>query len=140
MRPYQRLLTSFVLFIAAWFSLFHAAIQLPPNSKDLSDTSGLSVVLLSTIALLSIGIPAIALSSTGIVLSFFTKSKSFPLRLLIFFITHSALLLSSLLGILVIGLFVLETLNSIIGVILFLGVIGLIMSAAPKRAADKNQK
>ncbi|MGW8465113.1 hypothetical protein [Pseudomonas sp. CLCA07] len=140
MRPYQRLLSSFVLFIAAWFSLFHAAIQLPPNSKDLSDTSGLSIVLLLTIALLTIGIPAIVFSSAGILISIFTKSKSFSARLLIFSISNFPLLLASLLGILVIGLFVIETLNSIIGVILFAGVMGLIMSAAPKRVADKNQK
>jgi hypothetical protein len=140
MPPYQRLLASIALFIGAWFCLLGAAVQLPINSEDLSDTEGLSIVVILTVALQGIGFVGIVLTAAGIVLSTIIKPKSLAIRRVIFWASNFLLLLSSLMGLLVIGSFVLDTLLSIVGVSLYIGVIGLILSATPKRIADNNQK
>ncbi|WP_419711690.1 hypothetical protein [Pseudomonas sp. NFX224] len=140
MTSYQRLLSSILLFIGAWFCLFNAAIQLPINSQDLSDSEGLSVVVLLTIALVCLGLPGSALTIAGVFFSALIKPKSLIVRRWIFWVSNLLLLLSSLFGILVIGLFALDTLLSIVGISLFISVIALILSATPKRIADKNQE
>lgn len=137
MPPYQRLLLSILLFIGAWLCLFNAAIRLPINSQDLSDTEGLSVVLLLVIALACLGLPCSALTIAGTILSAITKPTSLIVRRAIFWLSNLLLLLSSIFGILIIGLFVLDTRLSIVGVSLYIGAISLILSATPKRVADK---
>lgn len=140
MPPYQRLLASIVLFIGAWFCLLSAAVQLPINSQDPSDTEGLSIVVVLTVALQCLGFASIVLTTAGVILSTILNPKSLPIRRTIFWMSNLLLLFSSLLGLLVIGSFALDTLLSIAGVSLYIVVIGLVMSAIPKRIADVNKK
>jgi hypothetical protein len=135
----QRLLTSIALFIGAWLCLFYAALQLPTNQKNLSDTEGLNIVVMLAVALQAINIAAIAFASAGIVLPKIIKPKSLTSSLIIFFISNSPLIFASLLGILVLGLYQLDTLSCIAGISLYVGTISLIMSATPRRGADKKQ-
>ena len=137
MRPYQRLLASIVLFVGAWFCLLCAAVQLPINSQDPLDTEGLSIVVILTVALQGIGFASIVLTSVGVLISRIINPKSLSIRRTIFWMSNFLLLLSSLLGLLVIGSFVLDTILSIAGASLYLGVIILVLSATPKRIADK---
>ena len=140
MPPFLRLLASIALFIGAWFCVLHAAIKLPTNSENLFATEGLSIVVILTAALQGLSIAGVFLSGAGVLLSAITKTKSFALRLAIFLSSNFLLLLTSLLGILLISAFVLDTLLSIAGISLYVGVIGLILSATPKRITDENQK
>lgn len=139
MSSYQRLLLSIVFFTGAGLFLFYAAIQLPTNPKNLSDTEGLNVVVMLAVALQAIGIAAIAFTCAGMLLPKIIKPKSRAVSLIIFLISNSLLTLASFLGILVFVLFELDTLSSIVGISLYVGTISLMMSATPKRAADKKQ-
>lgn len=140
MSSHQRqLLLSIVLFIGAWLCLFYAALQLPTNPKNLSDTEGLNIVVILAVALQAISIAAIVFASVGLVLPKIIQTKSHTVSLFIFFISNSPLIFASLLGILLLGLFELDTLSCIAGISLYVGTICLIVSATPKRVADKEQ-
>lgn len=133
MRSYQRLLISIVLFFGAWFCLLSAAIHVPPNPGDLSDTTGLSAVIIYTVALEAIGFVAIVGVGVGLLASMILKSGSYGMKLAVFFASNILLLLSSLLGIFVVVSYVLDTLSGIVGIVLYIGVIGMIITAVPKR-------
>ena len=139
MRPYQLLLTAIALFIGAWFCLFSVAVQVPPNINDLSDKEGLSAAIMLTVALQAIGILAIACVVVGMLTSIFINPRSFGLRLFVYLASNLMIFISSLLGILVIAGFVYDTIAGIAGIILYLCVIGLLVSATPKRVADKTK-
>ncbi len=139
MRPYQRLLTAIALFIGAWICLLSVAVQVPPNINDLSDKEGLSAAIMLTVALQGIGILAIACVVVGMLTSIFIRPRSFGLRLFVYLASNLMIFISSLLGILVIAGFVYDTIAGIAGIILYLCVIGLLVSATPKRVADKTK-
>jgi hypothetical protein len=128
-----RLLTSIVLFIGAWFCLLSVAVHVPANPKDLSDTEGLSPAVIYTVALEAMGFVAIVCVGLGMLFSKILKSNSFGMRLAIFCSSNLLLLLSSLLGIFVNVSYVLDTIPGVTSISLYIGVIGLITTAAPKR-------
>lgn len=133
MPSYTRLLISIVLFVGAWFCLLSVAVNVPANPKDLSDTAGLSPVVVYTVALEAIGFVAVVCVGLGFLFSKVLKSTSFGMRLTIFCSSNLLLLLSSLLGIFVNVSYVLDTILGVASISLYIGVIGLITTAAPKR-------
>ncbi|MHC8353388.1 hypothetical protein ACYZT7_29855 [Pseudomonas sp. RT4P38] len=133
MPSYTRLLISVVLFIGAWFCLLSAAVHVPANPKDLSDTAGLSPAVIYTVALEAIGFVAIVFVGLGMLFSKILKSHSFGMKLVIFCSSNLLLLLSSLLGIFVNVSYVPDTIPGVASISLYIGVIGLVTTAAPKR-------
>ena len=137
MRRYQRLLVAILLSTGAWFCLRYASTRLSINLEDPINTEGLSIVVMLTVALQGLGLVGIALSGTGVILSALLRPKPYNIRLLLFFSSNFLLLLHALLGIFLICFFALDTLASIAGLSLYIGVIGFALSATPKRIADQ---
>lgn len=133
MRQYQRLLIAILLFVGAWFCLLSAGVDVPENSDDLSDTRGLPAVIIYTVALQVVGFLAIVFSGLGMFVAAKLKSKSFGIKLSIFFVSNIFLLLASFMGIFVIASFVLGTISGVSGISLYIGVIYLVTTAVPKR-------
>ncbi|MHC8385026.1 hypothetical protein [Pseudomonas sp. LB3P14] len=133
MRQYQRLLIAILLFIGAWFCLLSAGVGVPENLDDLSDTRGLPAVIIYTVALQVLGFLAIVFSGLGMFVTAKLKSNSFGIKLSIFFVSNLLLLFASFMGIFVIVSFVLGTISGVSGISLYIGVICLVTTAAPKR-------
>ncbi|MHC8403075.1 hypothetical protein ACYZTX_27475 [Pseudomonas sp. MDT1-17] len=132
MRQYQRLLIANILFIGAWFCLLSAGVGTPENPDDLFDTRGLPVVTIYTVALQVVGFLAIVFSGLGMFVAAKIKSNSFGIKLSIFFVSNILLLLASFMGVFVIVSFVLGTISGVSGISLYIGVICLVTTAAPK--------
>lgn len=137
MRSYRCLLITLVLFVGAWFCLFVAGIGFPENPQDLADTRGLPAVKIYTVALLVIGSLAITLSILGAFVMAVIKVSSFGIKIAIFSLSNTLLLLSCLLGIFVIGSYVLDTKSGVAGIILYFAVIALILAGIPRRIRDQ---
>lgn len=139
MGHYRYLLTAVVLFVAAWFLLISAAAGIPDNPADLSDTSGLHPVAIYAVAIQAIGIVAIVLSALGVLVSIKRKNASFGAKLVTFLVSNALLVFASLLGIFVIGSYVLETYLGVVGIALYIAAIGFVASAIPRRAGRQAQ-
>jgi hypothetical protein len=133
MRSCQFLLIAILFFIGAWICLLCAGVYVPPNPTDLSDTDGLSAIILYTVALQGIGLVAILFVVAGILVSLGVKSKPYNVRLMVFILSNSIFVLSSFLGISIILSNVFGTLCGGFGLVLYLSAIGLTLAAAPRR-------
>jgi hypothetical protein len=136
MQKYYRPIASIAPFIGAWLCLLSAAVELPPNPDDLSDTTGLSAAILYTVALEAIGFVGIISVFLGTLTSQLLRSKSFGLHLSIHIASNLIIFTSSLIGLFVITAYVINTPAGTIGFLLYIGVIYLVFSATPKRIAD----
>ncbi|WP_122320507.1 hypothetical protein [Pseudomonas cichorii] len=134
MRISYRLLVAILLFVMAWVCLFFAGDGVPENSSDLSDTRGLPAVTIYTVMLQAISGVALLLATIGFVVSARFESSSWGKRVAVFSIFNICLLLTSIVGVFVIGSFLFEKTLGLVGILLYLAVIALVISALPKRS------
>lgn len=133
MASYLRLLTADILFILGCFCLLNAIRGLPDNPYNLADTQGAPAAVIYVAILLGIGVVAALLTGIGILTLRGLSASSFTLRMTVFVLSNTLLVLTSLLGIAIIAGYVLNTLFSAMGAVLFMLVILLVVTSAPRR-------
>ncbi|GLX89772.1 hypothetical protein Pfra02_23410 [Pseudomonas fragi] len=83
--------------------------------------------------MLGIGLVAVLMAGVGVLISTQLSTSSYRLKIAVFIMFNSWLVLASLLGILIIAGYVLDTFFSGVGVVLYALVIGLVWVSVPRR-------
>lgn len=133
MPSYLRLLTADILFILGCFCLLNAIRGLPDNPYNLAQTQGVSAAVIYVAILLGIGAVAVLLSGMGMLTLKGLSASSFALKMTVFVLSNSLMVLTSLLGIAIIAGYVLNTFFSALGAVLFMLVILLVVTSVPRR-------
>lgn len=129
----KRLLVAISFFVLGWVCLIFAAGGMPENPANLADTQGLPAVAIYAGILQATGIIAVLMSGVGIIISAKRTCYSFRVKIVVFIASNTLIILASLLGILIIAAYVLDTLLGVIGLVLYLFVLVLVVSSAPRR-------
>lgn len=130
---YQRLFFALLCFILGWICLALAARDLQENTLNLVGVHGVPAAVVYVALMQGIGCVAVVMSGLGMFVFFQLSASSFRLKISAFLFSNILLVLASLLGILIIVGYVLDTLFSVIGIALYVFVIVLVISSVPRR-------
>lgn len=124
---------SIVFFILGCFSLHLASSDISENPSNLLETTGVPAAVIYVAIMLGVGLVAVFMAGVGVLISTQLSTSSYRLKIAVFIMFNSWLVLASLLGILIIAGYVLDTFFSVVGVVLYALVIGLVWVSVPRR-------
>lgn len=134
MNHYKPLLVAIVFFVLGCLSMLFATHDLPESPSYLADTEGVPAVVIYVSIMMGGGLVAVLMTSAGILISIQLTASSFIFKMSVFVLSNILLVLASLLGISIIAGYVLDTLFSIMGVVLYVLVIALVVTSVPRQA------
>lgn len=124
---------SIVFFILGCFSLHLASSDIFENPSNLLETTGVPAAVIYVAIMLGVGLVAVFMAGVGVLISTQLSTSSYRLKIAVFIMFNSWLVLASLLGILIIAGYVLDTFFSVVGVVLYAFVIALVWVSVPRR-------
>lgn len=124
---------SIVFFILGCFSLHLASSDISEDPSNLLATRGVPAAVIYVAIMLGVGLVAVFMAGVGVLISTQLSTSSYRLKIAVFIMFNSWLVLASLLGILIIAGYVLDTFFSVVGVVLYAFVIALVWVSVPRR-------
>ena len=124
---------SIVFFILGCFSLHLASSDISEDPSNLLATRGVPAAVIYVAIMLGVGLVAVFMAGVGVLISTQLSTSSYRLKIAVFIMFNSWLVLASLLGILIIAGYVLDTFFSVVGIVLYAFVIALVWVSVPRR-------
>ena len=123
----------YCFFILACFSLHLASGDISENPSNVLETTGVPAPVIYVAIMLGVGLVAVLMAGVGVLISTQLSTSSYRLKIAVFIMFNSWLVLASLLGILIIAGYVLDTFFSVVGIVLYAFVIALVWVSVPRR-------
>ena len=102
------------------------------NPSNLSDTTGVPAVMTYVAILLCVGFVAVLMASLGVLISTRIATASYKFKVIVFLLFNSLLVMTSLLGILILSGYTLDTFFSVLGGAIYVMVIALVVISVPR--------
>lgn len=132
MNLFKTSIASIFLFGIACFCSFMATHGVAENPSNLSDTTGVPAVMTYVAILLCIGFVAVLMASLGVLISTRIATASYKFKVIVFLLFNSVLVMTSLLGILILSGYTLDTFFSVLGGAIYVMVIALVVISVPR--------